>query len=73
MVVLLDLAISRDLPEPRIVIHNLDLLAVQQPFTSHICVLIGKPALEVNKYTVKFFSFFGGLADNIDALDFTHT
>ena len=50
---------SRDLPKPRLVVHDLDLLIVHQLLANGVCLLAVRPLLEVDEHTLERYTVLG--------------
>jgi hypothetical protein len=64
---------STALPKPRVVINELDFLAIKELLTNTLCLSIIIPLLEVNKDALELFARRSSLVYHIHSPDTPHT
>jgi hypothetical protein len=69
----LDGSVGRELPEPRVVVDNLDVLAAKDTFSGPLGSLRLVPLLEVDKDSLELGAIFSSLGDHVNAVNLAET
>jgi hypothetical protein len=69
----LDCSVGRELPEPRVIVDNLDLLATKDALSGSLGSLGRVPPLEVNEHALELGAILGSLGNHVNAINLAET